>query len=410
MIQPGVYQAVDPSSLQKLQDEHKNSIDQSKAKAKIWAKHKEEYKVLQQKLSTIADKTEYNVMVPFGGNKAFFEGQLIHTNEIMVLLGDNWFVERSAKQASEICQRRLSRCDEMLEKIDKEIALYQSWQREANQLGLDSQRGEGNIEIREPYDEEQEAKWRVEHRERLRAEKSVKSSSVTNDEDIWRRLDELELEEELDAHLDVQKDTEDSLAENDDDDLSESPPLTDDEEESFDETTTVRRSVSFGDVSERLFSQEQDNGLSSKEDQLLSKAQENITKIIEFEASKTMVGNLSVSFDPRAPSHPGDLLRLFSSRTSRPFSKGPRKSILKSGSKYGPPSPSSSVKMNNVETRSPPPVMMTPRLQTTPPVMAVKDVVIERPGRQASSSSKAEDAKTPVTQVFSRFRATRVHQ
>ena len=34
-------------------------------------------------------------------------GKLIHTNEIMVLLGDNWFAERSASQAAEIAKRRL---------------------------------------------------------------------------------------------------------------------------------------------------------------------------------------------------------------------------------------------------------------------------------------------------------------
>ena len=34
-------------------------------------------------------------------------GQLIHTNEIIVLLGDNWFAERSAIQATEIAKRRL---------------------------------------------------------------------------------------------------------------------------------------------------------------------------------------------------------------------------------------------------------------------------------------------------------------
>ena len=44
--------------------------------------------------------------VPFG-QKAFMPGQLVHTNEILVLLGDNWFVDRSAKQAGEIVQRRV---------------------------------------------------------------------------------------------------------------------------------------------------------------------------------------------------------------------------------------------------------------------------------------------------------------
>ena len=38
---------------------------------------------------------------------AFIPGQLVHTNEILVLLGDNWFVDRSAKQAAEIVDRRV---------------------------------------------------------------------------------------------------------------------------------------------------------------------------------------------------------------------------------------------------------------------------------------------------------------
>jgi unconventional prefoldin RPB5 interactor 1 len=41
------------------------------------------------------------------GKKAFMPGKLMHTNEIMVLLGDGWFVQRSAKQAAEIVDRRL---------------------------------------------------------------------------------------------------------------------------------------------------------------------------------------------------------------------------------------------------------------------------------------------------------------
>ena len=87
MIEPGVYNTVDPAGLKKLQKENEQCIEENRIKAKTWAKHKEEYKTLKHKLSTITDKTHYNVMVPFGGKKAFFEGQLVHTNEIMVLLG-----------------------------------------------------------------------------------------------------------------------------------------------------------------------------------------------------------------------------------------------------------------------------------------------------------------------------------
>ena len=45
-------------------------------------------------------------MVPLGP-LAFMPGRLIHTNEILVLLGDNWFAERSAKEAVEIVKRRV---------------------------------------------------------------------------------------------------------------------------------------------------------------------------------------------------------------------------------------------------------------------------------------------------------------
>lgn len=46
------------------------------------------------------------MQVPFG-DLAFMPGQLVHTNEILVLLGDNWFVDRSASQAVEIVERRI---------------------------------------------------------------------------------------------------------------------------------------------------------------------------------------------------------------------------------------------------------------------------------------------------------------
>ena len=46
--------------------------------------------------------------VPFG-KFAFMQGELYHTNEILVLLGDNWFVERSAHDAAAIAERRKQR-------------------------------------------------------------------------------------------------------------------------------------------------------------------------------------------------------------------------------------------------------------------------------------------------------------
>lgn len=56
-------------------------------------------------VSKICTKILNATQVPFG-SVAFMPGKLVHTNEIMVLLGDNWFAERSASQALEIVARR----------------------------------------------------------------------------------------------------------------------------------------------------------------------------------------------------------------------------------------------------------------------------------------------------------------
>ena len=40
----------------------------------------------------------HKIMVPLG-SMAFMPGELVHTNEVVVLLGDNYFAERSATQA-----------------------------------------------------------------------------------------------------------------------------------------------------------------------------------------------------------------------------------------------------------------------------------------------------------------------
>jgi unconventional prefoldin RPB5 interactor 1 len=59
-------------------------------------------------------------MVPMG-DLAFMPGELVHTNEVMVLLGDNYFVERSAHQASEIIERRVQVIDDMIDKTEKKV-------------------------------------------------------------------------------------------------------------------------------------------------------------------------------------------------------------------------------------------------------------------------------------------------
>lgn len=57
---------------------------------------------------------------------AFMPGQLVNTNEILVLLGENWFVEKSAKQARDIVSRRLTGIDKQLDDLKKEKEIIDS--------------------------------------------------------------------------------------------------------------------------------------------------------------------------------------------------------------------------------------------------------------------------------------------
>ena len=120
----GLYSMVSESEIEKLRENHTRELEETRKRGKLWSKHKEEYVKLKSVLSTLNDKTNHKTMVPLGP-KAYMEGTLVHTNEIMVLLGDNWFAERSTSQASEICDRRIGRCDEMMSKLNAELKLIQ---------------------------------------------------------------------------------------------------------------------------------------------------------------------------------------------------------------------------------------------------------------------------------------------
>lgn len=50
----------------------------------------------------------FSQQVPFGP-LAFMPGKLVHTNELTVLLGDNWFAKCSAKQADALVEHRKTR-------------------------------------------------------------------------------------------------------------------------------------------------------------------------------------------------------------------------------------------------------------------------------------------------------------
>jgi len=249
-------------------------------------------------------------------------------------------------------------------------------------------------------------KWREKHRQRLKESKLAEQKERENvqDEDLMRHLDQLELEEELDEYEKCKEtSTEADQDENDEEDWSESPPLTEDEDEPVKDLSLSgpRRSVSFGDVSERLFSREQDNDVMREETHATD---DNETKIIEFKPSVSLSSTISSTMS-EMPTHPGDLYKMFGLRFSKGSQsrKAPKKSILKAGSKYvtSPPSTEPPLPLPTLPIKEP----LKPSLQ-----QAVSDVVIERQKPDQSDENTAGAIRKPVTQMFSRFRATRVNQ
>ncbi|XWS63426.1 hypothetical protein CRYUN_Cryun06bG0096300 [Craigia yunnanensis] len=76
----------------------------------------------------LPDELHHDIMVPFG-KAAFFPGRLIHTNEFLVLLGESYYAERTAKQTVEILKRRGKSLES---KVDALKAVMQDLKAEAS--------------------------------------------------------------------------------------------------------------------------------------------------------------------------------------------------------------------------------------------------------------------------------------
>ena len=69
-------------------------------------KKEKDYDALDAKLASVVSKTRHPHMAPVCNGLAYFETEMVHTNEVLVLLGENWFAERTTAQAREIVARR----------------------------------------------------------------------------------------------------------------------------------------------------------------------------------------------------------------------------------------------------------------------------------------------------------------
>lgn len=137
------------SQISRLQEENRKALLERQQRLLTCEKYKQDYEKLEELLKTLPHKTSHEVMVPFG-SVAFMPGKLIHTNEITVLLGDNWFAERSASQALEIVARRKKYLETNIAGINADIKSFDA----TLQFAADIQStAEENSEVKEIKEE-----------------------------------------------------------------------------------------------------------------------------------------------------------------------------------------------------------------------------------------------------------------
>lgn len=111
------------AQISRFQEENRKALLERQQRLNTCEKYKQDYEKLEELLKTLPNRTTHEVMVPIG-SVAFMPGKLVHTNEITVLLGDNWFAERSASQALKIVERRKKYVEDNIAGINKDIKSF----------------------------------------------------------------------------------------------------------------------------------------------------------------------------------------------------------------------------------------------------------------------------------------------
>lgn len=115
-------------ALDRLVEKQEEEIEKVTQQIQLWDNYKNDYEELQKLINSIKDKVRHPYKIPLAGSQlAFVSGHIIHTNELTVLLGDNYFALRSAKQASQIIDRRLNNVKESLKKSQEAKKKTEDW-------------------------------------------------------------------------------------------------------------------------------------------------------------------------------------------------------------------------------------------------------------------------------------------
>uniref|UniRef100_A0A1A8BBS1 Protein phosphatase 1 regulatory subunit 19 n=1 Tax=Nothobranchius kadleci TaxID=1051664 RepID=A0A1A8BBS1_NOTKA len=200
----------------RLRQEHEKVVKDCESRIQHWKKVSGDYEALSDRLQTLPDQLSYDIMVPFGP-LAFMPGKLVHTNEVTVLLGDNWFAKCAAKQAQKLVDHRMKHVRKELDDLSKTMKMFAAKVGFASDLETLSASKEAYVDIREEVGNNESAVTKGKQRKAHKPNSKPKSDvvfdlkeedeeesedggsrkGILTEEELWTRLDELEKLEEL---------------------------------------------------------------------------------------------------------------------------------------------------------------------------------------------------------------------
>ena len=378
-------------------------IQQNEEQRKIWAAYKNGHLKVAEALSAFQKELYVSCMVPIG-KRALMKGKLIHTNEVLACLGDGYFAKYSASGAAALCERRVQRAEEKLKELNAERDLY-----ETRMTLIDSDAFEdcAGSEIVEHWNEEQIVEWKTKHREKERAyhqklaeHKQEEKRKIETEEDLFHRLDQLEIEEELADEFNRLEDERyelfgeegeyyetESSSEGEREDPKVEEESTAEAEEIVEPKRKLKRSVSFVEPEE---ANETKVGDSAKEKEASSEDAEDIQRI-EFSHS----GAKAVAESDDSIVTPADIYRIF----SKP------KSILKRSPNDIPAGQTAPADYETEEEEEEEEETIKPSAYET----VVKDIKERSTATLTNTASKPENESSRPVSKFKKHRQSKQH-
>ncbi|XP_011871028.1 PREDICTED: RNA polymerase II subunit 5-mediating protein homolog [Vollenhovia emeryi] len=176
-------------------------LEENEERTKTITEYMNRHKKVIEGLEVYPLSLSENCLVPIG-KRAFMKGKLTHTNEILASLGDGYFAKYSASQAIALCNRRIAWADEMLKGLETERNLYEMRQYLPLEHGAFGEKD--TKDIVEHWTENKLDEWRAQHRQHEKAyhqKLAREKTDISTEEDLLKRLDELEIQEELEDEI-----------------------------------------------------------------------------------------------------------------------------------------------------------------------------------------------------------------